>query len=229
LSEAGAHVGVGGRRLENLKSICQDMDARGGGRTINHACEVDVTNRQQVENFVKSCEVALGPIDIFVNNAGVMHYTRLEHLQEEQWHKEVDVNIKGLLHSTAAVLPRMLARGSGHIVVTSSDAGRKAFPGLSVYCGTKFFAEAFCQGLRQENSDRGLRVTTIQPGDCRSELSDLTKYTNEAARAEFAQPSQERQYWLDPENVADAVVYAVSAPPHVGINEILIEPRGAPA
>lgn len=227
LSAAGAHVGVGARRIDGLKKLVAEMDHHGGGRTQNHACEVDVTNREQVENFVAQCEQFLGPIDIFVSNAGVMHYTRLEHLQEEQWHKEVDVNIKGLLHCTAAMLPRMLSRNSGHIVVTTSDAGRHAFPGLSVYSGTKFFQEAFCQGLRKENADRGLRVTTIQPGDCKTELSALT--TNASARSEFSQSSQERQFWLDPEDVASAVVYAVSAPAHVAVNEILIEPRGAPA
>jgi len=227
LSLAGASVGIGGRRLDKLKTICTDMHSKTGGRSKHHACEVDVTNRESVENFVNSCTEALGPIDIYVSNAGVMHYTRLEHGREDQWHKEVDTNIKGLLHSVGAILPRMLARGSGHIIVTSSDAGRKAFPGLAVYSGTKFFAEGFCQALRAENCDKGLRVTTIQPGDCRTELPACT--TDEAARGEFAQASQDRSVWLDPEDVANSVVFAASAPAHVGINEILVEPRGAPA
>ena len=81
--------------------------------------------------------------------------------------------------------------------------------------------------MRLENADRGLKVTTIQPGDCKTELSQLT--TDEEARKEFAQPSQAREFWLDPQDVASAVLYAVTAPSHVGVNEILIEPRGAPA
>lgn len=111
--------------------------------------------------------------------------------------------------------------------MTSSDAGRKVFPGLATYSASKFFVEAFCQGMRLENASKGLRVTTIQPGDCRSELFQLT--TDEEARNEFAQSSQDTELWLNPEDVAGAVLYAVVAPSHVGINEILIEPRGATA
>lgn len=227
LSLAGAKVGVGGRRLDRLQELAQKMNTVEGIDKV-HPSQVDVTDRKQMEAFVKDCEANLGgPIDIFVNNAGVMFYGRIEAMREEQWHMEVDVNCKGLLHATACVLPGMLARGSGHIVVTSSDAGRKVFPGLSCYSASKFFVEAFCQGMRLENADKGLKVTTIQPGDCRTELSKLT--TDEDARKEFAQPSQDREFWLDPQDVAGAVLYAVSAPAHVGINEVLIEPRGAPA
>lgn len=227
LSLAGAKVGVGGRRLDRLKELAEDiMSTEGAGKV--HPCKVDVTSRADMETFCKECEAALGgPVDIFVNNAGVMFYGRVEAMREDQWHMELDVNCKGLLHATACVLPGMLARGSGHIVVTSSDAGRKVFPGLTNYSATKFFVEAFCQGMRLENADKGLKVTTIQPGDCRTELSKLT--TDEEARSEFAQSSQERQFWLDPEDVAGAVLYAVTAPAHVGINEVLIEPRGSPA
>ena len=227
LSLAGAKVGIGGRRLDRLKDLAEQLSSVKGGEQV-HPCKVDVTDRQQMETFVTECEAALGgPVDIFVNNAGVMFYGRIEAMREEQWHKEVDVNCKGLLHATACVLPGMLARGSGHIVVTSSDAGRKVFPGLASYSASKFFVEAFCQGMRLENADRGLKVTTIQPGDCKTELSQLT--TDEDARKEFAQPSQDREFWLDPQDVAGAVLYAVSAPAHVGVNEVLIEPRGAPA
>jgi len=225
LSQAGAKVGIGGRRLERLQALATEMETQNGMKVLPF--KVDVTNREQVGDFYKTCEAELGPVDIFINNAGVMHYTRLEDLQEDQWHKEVDVNCKGLLNCTAAALPSMLARGKGHIVATSSDAGRKVFPGLGVYSASKMFVEGFCQALRLENAGKGLRVTTIQPGDCRTELSALT--TNESARAEFAQASQDRDVWLDPEDVARAVIFAVSSPSHVGINEILIEPRGAPA
>ncbi|GBG30972.1 L-2-aminoadipate reductase [Hondaea fermentalgiana] len=225
LSKAGAKVGIGGRRLERLQALADEMKSSSGGQVFPF--QVDVTNREQVGSFFKACEAELGPADIFVNNAGVMHYTRIEHLKEDQWHKEVDVNCKGLLNCTAAALPSMLARGKGHIVATSSDAGRKVFPGLGVYSASKMFVEGFCQALRLENCDKGIKVTTIQPGDCRTELPALT--TDETARSEFAQSSQDRDVWLDPEDVARAVVFAVSSPAHVGINEVLIEPRGAPA
>ena len=212
---------------DRLKELAAELSSVPNAAKV-HACQVDVTSRDEMQAFCNDCESSLGgPIDIFISNAGVMFYGRLEALNEDQWHKEVDVNIKGLLHATACILPGMLARKSGHIVVTSSDAGRKVFAGLANYSATKFFVEAFCQGLRLENADRGLKVTTIQPGDCKTELSKLT--TDEEARSEFAQQSNDREFWLDPEDVAGAVLYAVSAPNHVGVNEVLIEPRGAPA
>lgn len=227
LSLAGAKVGIGGRRLDRLKELAEQLNSVEGSETV-HPCRVDVTDRQSMEEFCQECAASLGgPVDIFVNNAGVMFYGRLEAMNEKQWHMELDVNCKGLLHATACVLPGMLARGSGHIVVTSSDAGRKVFPGLTNYSASKFFVEAFCQGMRLENADKGLKVTTIQPGDCRTELAQLT--TDEQARSEFAQSSNARELWLDPQDVAGAVLYAVSAPDHVGINEVLIEPKGAPA
>jgi len=189
LSSAGARVGIGGRRLDRLRTLASEMSSVPGAAKV-HACQVDVTDRASMEFFCKDCESFLGgSIDIFISNAGVMFYGRLEAMKEDEWHKEVDVNIKGLLHATACILPGMLARKSGHIVVTSSDAGRKVFPGLANYSATKFFVEAFCQGMRLENADRGLRVTTIQPGDCKTELSQLT--TDESARSEFAQQSND--------------------------------------
>jgi len=225
LAQAGARVALGGRRLERLQQLATEISRKTGTKVT--AVKVDVTDRQQVKDFVKTAEGQLGPIDIFVNNAGVMHYTLMKNMYEDQWEKEVDVNCKGLLHGIGAVLPGMLERKRGHIVATSSDAGRKVFPGLSVYSGSKFFVEAVCQGLRLETADKGLRVTTIQPGDCKTELSGCT--TDEEARAECSQPSNAREFWLDPCDVARAVVFAVTAPCHVGINEVLVEPRGAPA
>ena len=132
-----------------------------------------------------------------------------------------------MLNAVGAVLPGMLSRGRGHILTITSDAGRKAFPGLSVYSGTKFFNEAVSQGLRAECVGTGVKVTTVQPGDCRSELPACT--TDEEARTAFAQPSADRNVWLDPADVARAVVFAASQPEHVAINELLVEPRDAPA
>jgi len=225
LAGAGASVAIGGRRIDRLKELATTITTKTGSKIF--PCQVDVTVRDEVKKFVVSSESALGPCDAFVNNAGVMHYTRLERGFEDLWEKEVDVNCKGLLHGIGAVLPGMIARGRGHFVATSSDAGRKVFPGLSVYSASKFFVEATCQGLRLETADKGVKVTTIQPGDCKTELTTVAPDAD--SHAEFAQPSKDRSVWLDPQDVAQAVLYAVSAPDHVGINEVLIEPRGAPA
>eukprot|EP01134_Creolimax_fragrantissima_P002349 CFRG2349T1 len=226
LSDAGATVGLGGRRVDRLSELATDIMSKTGGKVVWFG--VDVTKRDEVKEFVTYCgETMGGGLDVYVNNAGVMHYNMLKNFCEDQWEKEVDVNCKGLLHGIGAVLPGMLERGQGHIIATSSDAGRKVFPGLSVYSGSKFFVEAVCQGLRLETANSGIKVTTIQPGDCKTELSALT--TDDEARATYAQASDDRDVWLDPEDIANSVLFAVSAPRHVGINEILVEPRGAPA
>ena len=164
---------------------------------------------------------------LLVNNAGVMHYTLMRNGHEDEWEQAVDVNCKGVLNGIGAVLPGMLARGKGHVLSVSSDAGRKAFAGLAVYSGTKFFVEAVSQGLRAETAGTGVKVTTVQPGDTKSNLKSCT--TDEEARALYAQPSEDRNLWLDPNDVARTVVWALSQPPHVAVNEILVEPRDAPA
>jgi len=177
---------------------------------------------------VKGAEALLErPISILVNNAGVMHYTYMRNLKEDEWEQAVDVNCKGVLNGIGAVLTGMLERGRGHIINISSDAGRKAFPGLAVYSGTKFFVEGTSQALRAECVGKGVKVTCIQPGDCKTELPACT--TDEEARADFAQPSTDRNVWLDPMDVARAIVFAAGQPEHVAINEILVEPRDAPA
>merc|ERR1711916_194710 len=119
----------------------------------------------------------------------------------------------------------MLERGTGHFVYISSDAGRKVFPGLSVYSGSKFFVEAMAQGLRAETASTGIRVTSIQPGNVKTPLLGLSH--DESAVEQYGAPSGAKV--LDPEDVARSIVYCVSQPEHVAVNEVLIEPREEPA
>ena len=226
LAEAGAAVCLAARRGERIRALADELHRRYGVSTC--AVVTDVTKRSSVKECVAYAEAQLeAPVSILVNNAGVMHYTFMSSLKEDEWEQAVDVNCKGVLNGIGAVLTGMLDRGRGHIINISSDAGRKAFPGLAVYSGTKFFVEATSQALRAECVGKGVKVTCIQPGDCKTELPACT--TDEAARAEFAQPSTDRNVWLDPIDVARTVVFAASQPEHVAINEILVEPRDAPA
>lgn len=172
--------------------------------------------------------------------------------------QQVDVNCKGVLNGIAAVLPGMLESGRGHIVNITSDAGRKVFPGLSVYSGTKFFVEAVSQGLRLETAGTGVRVTTVQvclslplfrrlgSGTCCAPLSHLccrrvgwvdvqpgnvatpllAKSKDAEALKQYGEPSGAKI--LSPSDIGSAVVYAVSQPPHVAVNEIMVEPRDEP-
>jgi NADP-dependent 3-hydroxy acid dehydrogenase YdfG len=169
-------------------------------------------------------EEELGPVEILVNYAGVMYYTLMKNRREEEWERTVEVNCKGALNCVGAMLPGMLEGGRGHIVTISSNAGRKVFPGLAVYSASKFFVESLSQGLRLETAGTGLKVTTIQPGNVATELISMS--ADEEALEEYGQPGESRM--LDPEGVAASVVHALVQPEHVGVNEILIEPRDEP-
>ena len=162
--------------------------------------------------------------------AGVMYFTNMKNLHEDEWERTVDVNCKGTMFGIGAVLGGMIERGSGHIVNISSDAGRRIFPSLAVYCASKYFVEAMSEGLRREVVGTGLKVTTIQPGDCATDLV-MNNTDKEAAEEQGVEigvkvgtGSTENQV-LQPNDIAAAVLYAVTAPSHVAVNEVLVEPR----
>uniref|UniRef100_A0A194AMQ0 NADP-dependent 3-hydroxy acid dehydrogenase YdfG n=1 Tax=Pinctada fucata TaxID=50426 RepID=A0A194AMQ0_PINFU len=136
----------------------------------------------------------------------------------------IDLNVKGFTNCIGAILEGMVQRKSGHIVNLSSDAGRKGFPGLAVYSGTKFYVEGLSQALRQEVCGLGIRVTNLQPGDVRTELFIHTT----DKEAQDAYDGSQKCKILEPEDIANAVLYAVTQPEYVGVHEILIEPREAP-
>jgi NADP-dependent 3-hydroxy acid dehydrogenase YdfG len=153
-----------------------------------------------------------------------MYYTMMKNLREEEWERTVEVNCKGAINCVGAALPGMLERGKGHILTISSDAGRKVFPGLAVYSASKFFVEALSQGLRLETAGTGLKVTTVQPGNVATALHSMS--TDEEALEAFGGVDESRV--LNPEDVAASVVHALVQPEHVGVNEILVEPRDEP-
>jgi NADP-dependent 3-hydroxy acid dehydrogenase YdfG len=153
-----------------------------------------------------------------------MYFTMMANVQTEEWERTVDVNCKGLLHCLSSTVPSMLTRGTGHIVAISSDAGRKVFPGLGVYSASKFFVEATLQSLRLETAGKGLRVTSIQPGNTSTDLLGMS--TDEEAIKKYGEPTGARI--LDPEDVANSIVYALRQPEHVSVNEVLVEPRDEP-
>jgi NADP-dependent 3-hydroxy acid dehydrogenase YdfG len=222
LSIGGARVALAARRTEALLEIQSSFDDRDPQKSI--VAPTDVTDRDQVRSLVRRAEEELGPVEILVNCAGVMYYTLMKNVREEEWERTVEVNCKGALNCVGAVLPGMLGRGRGHIVTISSDAGRKVFAGLAVYSASKFFVEALSQGLRLETVGTGVKVTTIQPGNVATDL--ITMSADEEALEEYGQPGGGRV--LDPEDVAASVVHALVQPEHVAVNEILVEPRDEP-
>jgi len=221
LAESGASLVIAARRIEKLEKIRNDLLREGN---IVAAMQADVTKLDDMKKLVEETSEMFGNIDILVNSAGVMYYTMMKNFQVDQWEKQVDVNCKGTMNAVAAVLPGMLQQENGHIINISSDAGRKVFPGLTVYSATKAFVESFSQGLRLETANSGIKVTTIQPGDVKTALFELT--TDKEAESLYAQPNKE--IVLQPEDIANAVLYAVTQPRNCSVNEILIEPREAP-
>lgn len=220
LSGEGAKVALAARREEALRGVRAGLVA--GVESLVHP--TDVTDRGQVGALVERAETELGPVDALVNCAGVMYFTLMKNVRAEEWERTVEVNCKGALNCVGAVLPGMIERGGGHIVTISSDAGRVVFPGLAVYSASKFFVEALSKGLRLETAGTGVKVTTVQPGNVATDLLELSG--DEEALEEYGQPTGARV--LEPEDVARSVIYALSQPGHVAVNEVLVEPRDEP-
>lgn len=221
LVQHGCHVALGARRLDALETVKRNFGNHEAKCIIR---KTDVTDRSQVEDLVRAATDELGPVDILVSCAGVMYFTMMANVKTEEWERTVDVNCKGLLHCLSSTVPGMLSRGSGHIVAISSDAGRKVFPGLGVYSASKFFVEATLQALRLETAGKGLRVTSVQPGNTATDLLGMS--TDAEAIKQYGEPSGAQI--LDAKDIANSIVYALSQPAHVAVNEVLIEPRDEP-
>ena len=218
LSKAGAKVAIGARRVERLEKLAKTITDNGGEVFFQ---KLDVTQRSECDNFSKAVLEKWGSIDILVNNAGLMPLSFFKNLKVEEWDQMIDVNIKGVMYCTGSIISHMKEKKSGHIVNLSSVAGRIVFPAGSVYCATKHAVAAFSEGLRQEFSVRSnIRVTSIEPGVVDTELNDTI--TDESLQG-FIENAKKMEA-LHAEDIANAIVYAVDAPPHVNVNEVLIRP-----
>jgi NADP-dependent 3-hydroxy acid dehydrogenase YdfG len=220
LARAGAAVGVGARRADRLEDLVNRIEAD-GGRAV--ALGADVSDEDQARGFVNGVNEQLGGLDILVNNAGVMLLGPVHGADVEHWQRMVNVNVLGLLYCVHAALPLMEDRGGGDIVNVSSVAGRRASAFSAVYNATKFGVHAFSEALRQEALNMGVRVTIIAPGFVETELlSHNPDFVQEAGQAEKEKVGDV----LEPSDIADAIVYAVSQPAHVCLNEVLVRPTG---
>ncbi|HEY3094605.1 MAG TPA: SDR family oxidoreductase [Nitrososphaera sp.] len=218
LSKAGAKIAAGARRTDRLESLQREI-ARNDGEVFTQ--KLDVTKKPDCDAFVDAVIRKWGSVDILVNNAGLMPLSFFKSLKVDEWNQMIDVNIKGVLYCTAAVITHMLNNKSGHIVNISSVAGRTVFPAGSVYCATKHAVVAFSEGLRQEFSQRAnIRVTCIEPGVVATEL---TNTITDKALEKFVESTKQMQA-LQAEDIANAVLFAVESPSHMNVNEILLRP-----
>ena len=181
--------------------------------------QTDVTRREQVEALVAAAVERHGRIDVMINNAGLMPHSPLDRVKVDDWDRMIDVNLKGVLYGIAAALPHMQRRKSGHIINVSSVAGHKVRPGSAVYAATKHAVRALSEGLRQEVKPYNIRTTVISPGAVATELPDSITEPDIADSVrriyEVAVPA---------DSFARAVVYAMSQPDDIDVNEILFRP-----
>jgi len=214
LAGRGARVVLGARRLDRLKELAGDI-AQQGGEVLT--VMLDVTRRAEMEAFAAAGREAFGPIDVLINNAGIMPLSPLALCKVDDWERMIDTNIKGVLYGIAAVLPEMKSRGTGHIINISSIAGHRVFPTSGVYSATKFAVNAISEALRLEH--RNIRVTVISPGATESEL--LESITVSEVKAQFKGSPRAR---ISATDIANAIAYAIAQPAHVDVSEMIVRP-----
>ena len=218
LAAQGAAVSLGARRVDRLEALAERIRAGGGTAEV---VEVDVADEASARAFVAQTRERLGRLDVLVANAGVMLLGPVAGADTSEWRRMVDVNLFGVLYTTHAALEVWGEQGSGHLVVVSSVAGRVTGAGAAVYNLTKFGVGAFSDALRQETVKAGVRITIVEPGAVDTELlSHNSESVQEAARKRLYDAEI-----LTPEDIADTIVWAVTRPAHVGINEVLVRPR----
>jgi serine 3-dehydrogenase len=207
----GDRLTLGARRVERLAEVAPG------------ACclPLDVTDAASVEQFVAAATAAHGPIDVLVNNAGLARgVERIAEGTGVAWREMIETNVLGLLEVTRRVLPAMVARQHGHVVVIGSVAGHKAYPGGGVYCASKRALQPICEAIRMETLGTGVRVSSIDPGLVETEFS-LVRFRGDSQRAAKVYADTRP---LTADDIAECVVFAVTRPPHVNIDSMLVMP-----
>ena len=216
LGRAGAKLMIGARRTDRLEALKAEIEGEGGTVAVR---ALDVTDRASVEAFAAAAMAEFGRIDVLVNNAGIMPLSNLNVLKIDEWDRMIDVNIRGVLHGIAAVLPVMEAQGEGQIINVSSVGGLRVVPSAAVYCATKYAVRAISDGLRQEHGN--IRVTCVYPGVVESERADSI---TDPAAAEAMEAF--RANALKPEAIAKAIRHVIEQPAEVDTSEIVVRPLG---
>ncbi|WP_440895643.1 SDR family oxidoreductase [Amphibacillus sp. Q70] len=207
LIKEGANVILAARNEKRLAEIAAEIDCK--ERTLY--LKTDITNQKDVNNLAQYAKESFGAVDIYVNNAGVMGSSSIVNGDVDDWEQMIDINIKGILYGIHSVLPDMLEKKNGHIINMASDSGFEVTKRLTVYCGTKFAVRAISTGLEKELAQTGVRVSNISPGMVETPLSSKSPFENDRKK-------------LEPKDIARAVIYAVTQPDYVNVNEITVRP-----
>jgi len=218
-AQQGARLILAARRIERLKELALELKRKPGEDILPLA--LDVRNQPAVERAVNGLPVEWAAIDVLVNNAGLSR--GLDKIYEgklEDWEEMIDVNIKGLLFVSRAVIPGMVKRDRGHVVNIGSLAGHEVYPGGNVYCATKFAVRALSKSMRLDLNGTSIRVSEVAPGMVETEFS-LVRFRGDKERTRKVYQGLTP---LTPDDIADAIVYCATRPPHVNVSEMLILP-----
>ena len=219
LAKNGYDLIITGRRKSMLKEVEQEILKAGGVKVLSLV--FDVRDREQVATHLGSLPAEWSAIDLLVNNAGLASgFDLIQDADIDDWERMIDTNIKGLLYVTRAISPGMVSRKSGHIVNIGSIAGKEVYEKGNVYCATKHAVDALNKGMRMDMVEHGIRVTSINPGAAETEFSKV-RFHGDEKKAKLVYRGFTPLY---EEDIAEAVLFAVTRPPHVNINELLIMP-----
>ncbi|WP_413404121.1 SDR family oxidoreductase [Paenibacillus amylolyticus] len=220
LAQHGAHVVIGARRMERLEALASSIRLEGGSVECH---SLDVTRLEEMQTIVDLAQTRYGRVDVILNNAGVMPLSPLESLKVDEWNRMIDVNIRGVLHGIAAGLPVMKKQGFGQFINIASIGAYAVSPTAAVYCATKYAVRAISEGLRQEVGG-DIRVTLVSPGVTESELADTI--SDEEARDLM---KEYRRISIPASAIAKSILFAISQPAEVDVNEIVVRPTASMA
>lgn len=218
LAAEGAKVAITARREDRLQALAKRIRDAGGEV---HVLTADIAQAGEPQRVVHATEARFGQLDILVNNAGVMYLEPIDTADLARWRHMFELNVTALIAATQAALPGMRKRRDGHIVNIASTAGRIASVNGGGYSASKFAVVAFSESLRKEVCKDRIRVSVIEPGVAATELRD---HIGDAATKQALNAWADSMRQLQSEDIANAVVYCVTQPPHVNVNEILIRP-----
>jgi NADP-dependent 3-hydroxy acid dehydrogenase YdfG len=222
LAASGAKVAVLARRTDRLEHLVKEIEQAGGTAL---ALPVDVTDAAALRAAAERIATELGTVDLLFNNAGVMLPAPVDELPVEQWQRQIDLNVTGLMNAIGAFVPQLVAaaeaKGVADLVNTSSIAAQNIFPNFAVYSGTKAYVTHLSRTLRAELGAKDVRVAAIEPGIVGTELQD---HVTDAGAQAWLENSRNELTWLTPEDVAEAVNFLVSQPAHVNLQQVTIMP-----
>ncbi|HCV6100163.1 TPA: SDR family oxidoreductase [Staphylococcus aureus] len=205
LHEEGAKVVLAGRNKEKLQNVANQLS-----QDSVKVVPTDVTNKEEVDELIKIAQQTFGGLDIVINSAGQMLSSKITDYQVDEWDSMIDVNIKGTLYTAQAALPTMLEQSSGHLINIASISGFEVTKSSTIYSATKAAVHTITQGLEKELAKTGVKVTSISPGMVDTAITAVYNPTDRKK--------------LEPQDIAEAVLYALTQPKHVNVNEITVRP-----